>query len=474
MKDAYIRKQKFPIEAFPALIRDAIQEVESNIQAPIALIASSALGAMSLVCQEYVNVLRPNMTDPTPISLFLLVIAESGERKTSADKLFTRVIFDYEREQENIYQQKKMEYDAAMYLWNASKKAIHASIKKMSKGESADLLQQELITHASSEPIMPKKKKMIYVDATPEAIVRGLFEHGRSAGILSDEAGNIFKGRAASSLPLLNKIWEGATHKVERRVSESFSIHNPRLTMSLMGQEKIVKKFIQRHGEESRDIGFLARTLICFPSSTQGSRQIENKTPSWEHLPKFQKRMADILNMERIDGSSEAVKFSPEAAAFWIDTFNSVEADMQPGCYFAKIKDYASKYAENLARLAAVLHFFGGDVGDISLETIRGAEKICAWYADEFKQLFSPKPEIPIEELDGSELTRWLQHNVWDKGMNWIRKNEILKYGSNALRNKERLGAALEYLEFQRRVDVSIERKVNYVNLNPNYFNRRF
>jgi len=131
MKDTYFQKQRFPIEAFPALIRDAIQEVESNIQAPRALIASSALGAMSLVCQENVNVLRPNMTDPTPISLFLLTIAESGERKTSADKLFTRVIFDYEREQENIYQQKKMEYDAAMYLWNARKKAIHASIKKM-------------------------------------------------------------------------------------------------------------------------------------------------------------------------------------------------------------------------------------------------------------------------------------------------------------------------------------------------------
>jgi hypothetical protein len=84
------------------------------------------------------------------------------------------------------------------------------------------------------------------------------------------------------------------------------------------------------------------------------------------------------------------------------------------------------------------------------------------------------KPEISIEELDAGDLTRWLQNNVWDRGDDWIRKNEILKYGPNALRNKERLGAALKYLEFQRRVDVSIERKVNYVNLNPNYFNRRF
>jgi hypothetical protein len=52
-----------------------------------------------------------------------------------------------------------------------------------------------------------------------------------------------------------------------------------------------------------------------------------------------------------------------------------VETDMRPGFYFAEIKDYASKYAENLARLAAVLHFFSANDGDISLETIQGAEK---------------------------------------------------------------------------------------------------
>jgi len=471
MKDYY--RRDFPFDAFPALIRDALHEMEMNFQAPRALIGSSALGAISLACQSVVDVLRPNMLEASPVSLFLITVADSGERKSSVDKQFMRPIFEFERAQEQRYQLKNSDYEAVWQVWSARHKAILAAIKKNTKKElSTDQLKQELASHLQSKPQKSRRKKMVYTDATPEAIIRGLHDGGASAGIMSDEAGDIFKGRAISSLAMFNKAWGGDTFTVDRCSSESFSVENPRLTISLMAQTKVVTEFMARHGNEARDIGFLARTLICFPASTQGARFIEDKTPSWEHLPIFQNRMAEILNLEKVEGEKNILKFSPEGATRWIQIFNKIETRLNPGRYFSDMKDYASKYAENLARVAAILHFFCGFKGDISDDMVSRAERICEWYADEFKENFA-KPEIPIEELDAKELERWLQRHVQETGNYFIRKNDIRKFGPNSLRSKERLDAALDFLEFTDKIRFSFERKVKYVDMNPDYFSDR-
>ncbi|MDA3876378.1 MAG: DUF3987 domain-containing protein, partial [Halothiobacillus sp.] len=85
----------FPVHSLPPLLRDAVIEVQKNSQAPSALVVASALSAISLACQGAVNVLRPgDLLSPT--SLYLLTIAESGERKTSVDAYFTKPIRDFE------------------------------------------------------------------------------------------------------------------------------------------------------------------------------------------------------------------------------------------------------------------------------------------------------------------------------------------------------------------------------------------
>lgn len=39
-------------------------------------------------------------------------------------------------------------------------------------------------------------------------------------------------------------------------------------------------------------------------------------------------------------------------------------------------RDYASKVAENMARVASLLHYFNGNDGDISLSAVEDAVKI--------------------------------------------------------------------------------------------------
>jgi hypothetical protein len=85
----------FPVDAFPQIIRNAIYEVEQHTQAPQGLIAASALGVISLACQNRIDVCRlTNLR--SPVSLFLLTLAESGERKSTVDKMLMKPLYQLE------------------------------------------------------------------------------------------------------------------------------------------------------------------------------------------------------------------------------------------------------------------------------------------------------------------------------------------------------------------------------------------
>ncbi|MBK6758040.1 MAG: DUF3987 domain-containing protein [Moraxellaceae bacterium] len=63
---------------------------------------NSALSFVSLAAQGQVNVARDSVLC-SPVSLFLMVIGESGERKSSADKFFSMPIEAWEQAQEVDY-----------------------------------------------------------------------------------------------------------------------------------------------------------------------------------------------------------------------------------------------------------------------------------------------------------------------------------------------------------------------------------
>ncbi|WP_083293880.1 DUF3987 domain-containing protein [Pseudomonas lundensis] len=77
----------FPRCAPLPLIGAAIDEAENNIQAPLPLILFSALTAISVSMQGLFDVRKPN-GQCVPVSLMLLSIANSGERKSTAENIF--------------------------------------------------------------------------------------------------------------------------------------------------------------------------------------------------------------------------------------------------------------------------------------------------------------------------------------------------------------------------------------------------
>jgi len=83
---------KYPLAALPGIIGGAVREVVDIVKCPPALAASSALSVLSVAGQGIANIQPHKGLKPSPLSLYLLSIGESGERKTSADRFFSDVL----------------------------------------------------------------------------------------------------------------------------------------------------------------------------------------------------------------------------------------------------------------------------------------------------------------------------------------------------------------------------------------------
>lgn len=76
----------YPEGFLPPILRDAVREVQSFVQAPMALVSASALSVLSVAAQGLVNVRRDAQL-VGPVSLYLLTVADSGERKSTCDAI---------------------------------------------------------------------------------------------------------------------------------------------------------------------------------------------------------------------------------------------------------------------------------------------------------------------------------------------------------------------------------------------------
>ena len=81
--------EPYPLEFFPGAAQIAIREYAEFGRQPLPLIGSSALGQIAMAAQGLANVAINDLL-VSPLSLYLMLVAMSGERKSAADKLFSR------------------------------------------------------------------------------------------------------------------------------------------------------------------------------------------------------------------------------------------------------------------------------------------------------------------------------------------------------------------------------------------------
>ena len=475
-----VEPEDYPFDALPDAIRAAVIEAQVFTKAPVPMVASSALAALSLAIQQFVDVKRAEKLTG-PVGLFLLTIADSGERKSTCDGFFTKAIRDYEAQQAEAAKQIIRDYKAAIDAWEAERDGIISAIKQAGKtakpvnGKDIKVLRAELAEHQHRQPETPKIPRLIYADATPEALAYAMAKQWPSGGVMSAEGGIVFgshgmgKDSVMRNLAMLNQLWDGNSLTIDRRTSESFTVKGARLTVALQVQEPTLREFLIRSGTLARGSGFLARFLVAWPESTQGFRPFTEAPKNWPHLAAFNRRITAILDQPVPIDSDGALTppmltMTPEAKTAWVEYHNAIEGELASGGELYDVRDVASKSADNAARLAALFQMFEGAGSAVGLDCFESASRIAAWHLNEARRFFG-ELALPDELANAARLDSWLLEYCRRVRTHLVGKNHARQHGP--LRDGVALNTAIGELADLDRVRLVKDGKRLTIHVNP-------
>ncbi len=473
---AKVPPEPYPLDALPETVRAAVIEVQAFTKAPVPMVAGAALAALSLAIQSYVDIRRADKLHG-PVGLFLLTIADSGERKSTCDSFFTSAIRDYQAEQAELAKPDQEKFRARLSAWEAKRTGMLDAIKQASKaGKPTTNIERELYQHEQDKPEPPRVPKLLRGDDTPENLAFVLAREWPSAGAISAEGGIIFgsHGMGADSamrnLALLNILWDGGALDIGRRSKESFTVQGARLTVALQVQEPTLREFFAKSGALARGTGFLARFLVAWPESTQGFRPFTEAPANWPHLAEFNRRISAILNQPApIDDSGALtptmMTLAPEAKRAWVAFHDAIESELASGGELYDVRDVASKSADNAARLSALLQVFEhGTSAAVGLDCFEGASRVAAWHLHESRRFFG-ELALPAELADAARLDTWLIEYCRRKSTLSVGKNHVRQHGP--LRDGKRLDAAIRELDAFERLKLNAKGKHLTISLNP-------
>lgn len=419
------------------------------------------IGVLAEVTQGLADVQIPN-GPVNPLSLWIMLIAESGEGKTPVLNLLRKPVVDFENAQHERYQLQVTNYEIEHKLWRETDKQLSSQLRKAVRdGKNLDEARLALAENMKAKPQKPMRIQLTYSDTTIEALLKGLCENWPTAALVSDEASRYLKGSIANAFPLLNQRWETGPLHIERS-SQDTPIHaeDPRVVLLWAMQPKPLKTFLEHKGKDARELGTLARFIISRPPSTQGYRDVMPRDDDPKHLLWFHSRCSSLL-AQTIDRVGEPRKeklritFSHEATANFFKMRSKIEEQIRPGDWLAHAKDYAAKASRQVARIAAIFELFENDSMVIGTESLNAAIGLMEWYTAGYINTVCSDATAPQETQDADKLYSWLDHRTRSYNNRYIVRNDVQKGCPRPMRNDIlRLEAALTVLQQRRQIAI--------------------
>jgi len=446
----------FPTECLPPILQDGVRGIVARTQCPEGLAANSVLAAASLVSQPHADV--PGLGgSQLPCSLFILTVARSGERKSSADALAMKPIKAWERDKVAACREADEMHRNELAAYEEAVKAAKADAKKSAKA-SGNGTREELeaaLKGIGTPPKTPIRPNLICDEPTLEGLWLLQSEGMGTVGVFSAEGGAFVGGHAMSadnrlkSAALLSQFWDGEPARRVRVSGIAAPLYGRRLSMHLMGQPEAMASFV--NDPVLRDQGLLGRFLWAFPESTMGTR-FQKEVDANEHaaLIRFQTCLSDCLSIpiSREPDDDRACRpwplvFEAGAEAVARDFADRVEARLANGAEYSSVTGPAAKLAEQALRLAGVFTFVTNPkAGTISKDTITRACRLAEWYGQEALRFFNSGAGSP-EIMDAEALRVWLLSQPRGD----VLQSYMLTHGPNRLRDAKALKTTLKTLE---------------------------
>lgn len=408
---------EFPVETLPDLMRGAVEALAEHVQAPRSLCAHSVVSATMLVTQGLADIEVGPIGSNIPLSLFMLAVAVSGERKSACDNLALRAVSEHEERLRQDYEEASKIHRAAKAAHDAEKRNIERNTKIGAEERRSQLMNLQ-------EPAAPLLPVMRAKEPNLEGLMNLLANGQASVGIFTSEGGQFLGGHGMGeeartrNITGLSELWDsGSAQRV--RSKETTFLQGRRVGISLAAQPKVASSLLS--DELAKDQGFVGRFLITMPDSTIGQRQIrETGAMQDDRLRAFHRQCRQVLSIalplrdgSRNEVSPPTLRLSPEAWEVWKGLAQSIEDECGPEGMWLPVRSAALKMAENVARIAGILTVFADPQqatrrgGVVSGEAMAAAAAIGLFYLKEAVRLTGHSILDP-ETRALKELADWL------------------------------------------------------------------
>ena len=418
------RTASFPTSALGKLGSAMAEALHQKFQAPPALCAQAVLCAMNTSVSSWGQVEAIHGTG-MPLSLYLITVAQSGERKTAVDDAAQRGIVVFQREL--------------------------AASREAARKAAADQEEADSIPAAD----------IIVNEPTFEGLLRTMSRGPGFTCLSNDDAASFFGGHAMSrekkqkTTAGLSQIWSGTRVFSPRADGRDAGVEDVPLSISLMFQPYLnTQVFGDREMVEQ---GFLARVLPCYPKSTMGTRLFRECPESAERrIMEFANRVFDTLQQvqalrevhnpstDRFALQSPLLRLSKGAREVLIGFHDEIEVQLAPGGSLEMVRGFAGRATENATRLAGVIALFDSIYAkEVSEGAAVSACELMRFYIAEFSNLLS-LAKLQKDESAAGELGTWLARQYGAGGLG--HDKEISQFGPPSFRKKGDRQEALRVL----------------------------
>lgn len=432
----------FPVDALPTILRDYITAVAEHSQTSPDMAAVIGLGVLAVCLQaKFVVEGSPGYTEP--LSLYTVVIAAPGERKSGVMRDMTRCLYEYEQD---YNQEHAAEVRTNQRERENLQRQINLLQKKMEASSDWALdAQMNVLTEQLENTPALRSKRFYADDCSSEALTSLMANNGGTLAVISTEGGifDLMAGRYSNKVNI--DVWLkghcGDAIYVDRKTREAESILHPALSAILTIQPCVLEEIMSNTTMSGR--GLIARFLYSSPPSRIGTREFCTAPIPPEVSAAYRSLVYRLMALPLLEEPHKLI-LSPDAGELLSDYFNHHEKYLVGEGQ--AISDWASKYIGTVLRIAGLLHaaeMAEGGSPIITAETIERAMTIGNYFLQHAQYAYSMMgTDLSIQKA------KFVMAKLKKKGVREIKRNELFQMCRGKFFKKtEEIFPTLELLE---------------------------
>jgi hypothetical protein len=348
----------FPVEVYPAWLADMVTGVAEFTQTDTAMAGTVALAVLSACAGGRLEVEgKPGWREP--VNVFVAVIAEPGERKSPVHGALTAPLF---AAQQTLVERARPRIEEAATLKDVAARSAEQARVTAARAEAAkrdDAAAEAVAAALAAEAItVPTLPRLIADDVLPEKLTSLMAANGGRMAVISDEGG-IFDTLAGrySGTPNLDPYLKGHAGRpmlVDRLGRESEYILRPALTVGVMAQPSVLRKFGSNGDLAGR--GLPARFLFALPRSRAGWRDDDAAPVPEQTGVRYARQVHDLAATLAEWEDPAIVTLTDAAKPVRSEATNHIERQLRPGGSLREMREWANKLSGTMLRLAGLLH----------------------------------------------------------------------------------------------------------------------